>query len=927
LLLVVEPHQVRAWTCCNPPLESPPLVDHPAEIETCSLETVTSITEQVERSLSWIRIASGEFFERHGRHFVDKGRADRTLLENLRHVRKQLTIDRKLDPDIAHDLLARLIFIQFLFDRTDSRGRPALSERELVRLHQDGVLSTYYQCLGEILRNRQDTYRFFRWLNDRFNGDLFPGHGRTHREYQVSWRREEEAVRSEHLELLADFIKGRIELGHGQRTLWRMYSFDVIPLEFISSIYEEFAGEAKGIHYTPSYLVDFVLDGILPWDGNDWDLKILDPACGSGIFLVKTFQRLVHRWRKANPGQEPRASLLQRLLERNLFGVDADRHAVRAASFSLYLAMCDEIDPRHYWQQIRFPTLRGRRLVHDDFFNEREGIDSENDAKMYDLVIGNAPWGKTTSSKTANRWARKHNWTMPYKSIGPLFLAKAALLTKEEGHVSMLQPATSLLFNRDKNAVKLRRRLINEHRIKEIVNFTAIRFRLFNRKCRKAKSPACLVTFQPAMPDGSSITYICPKPQETGLADSIIIEPNDVHAIDPNDADGNPWLWTVLLWGGPRDLELIRRLRQRLSLVKEEAGLKTRFGIMRGQRTQPQKGLLGRRILEANDFPEGTFMRLKATSLPINQDKGTAAASSTTLEPFNSPQLLIRRSWKSINNRFHAALVITDEETGGVLCMDKIVTVHASSVPATYLEAACLSLNSKLATYFLILIGNASFSPYALKKELLEVPIPEPRPGLLEGITSFEDVDRRIYKEFSLKDTEQVLIDDFFSYYMPLRRRADTAGQSQASEGDPDLEIYSAQISQTLRQAGGTEVGVTIFRTEDSVRLPFAMVAVHLDFSERSSIQEEVIETGKLLQTLLELNQKLSPQGPAGTGGVFFHRTARVYDVLRWGDRSLPTVYIIKPAVPRYWTSSDALRDADEIMADALASTPAEGEE
>ena len=40
------------------------------------------------------------------------------------------------------------------------------------------------------------------------------------------------------------------------------------------------------LFYTPSYLVDFILDRALPWEGTDWDLRILDPACGSGIFLV-----------------------------------------------------------------------------------------------------------------------------------------------------------------------------------------------------------------------------------------------------------------------------------------------------------------------------------------------------------------------------------------------------------------------------------------------------------------------------------------------------------------------------------------------------------------------------------------------------------------------------------------------------------------
>ena len=159
-------------------------------------------------------------------------------------------------------------------------------------------------------------------------------------------------VSPEHLRLLAQIAGGETEMKSGQNRSGRYYSFDTMPLEFISSIYEMFVGadaqeevdakkkagaktkvdaKRKGTHYTPGYIVDTVLDGVLPWDDEQWDLRILDPACGSGIFLVKAFQRLVHRWRLAHPGQEPPAALLKRILERNLFGVDIDPHAVRVA--------------------------------------------------------------------------------------------------------------------------------------------------------------------------------------------------------------------------------------------------------------------------------------------------------------------------------------------------------------------------------------------------------------------------------------------------------------------------------------------------------------------------------------------------------------------------------------------------------------------
>ena len=125
-----------------------------------------------------------------------------------------------------------------------------------------------------------------------------------------------------------------------QLLLWPQYSFDTIPLEFISSVYEGFLNEdrdANKAYYTPPQLVDYVLDAVLPW-ADEWDIRVLDPACGSGIFLVKAFQRLLHRWRQAHD-RDALVRDLKPILAGNLHGVDINPDAVRPACFCLYLAM------------------------------------------------------------------------------------------------------------------------------------------------------------------------------------------------------------------------------------------------------------------------------------------------------------------------------------------------------------------------------------------------------------------------------------------------------------------------------------------------------------------------------------------------------------------------------------------------------------
>ena len=377
-VVTLEPGLLRVWTCCEPPDESWRLDDYVVHKvgQSDLLETkIPVLQRQAAFAVHWINLVSGAFFREHAKRFDRDRRADHMLLGNLRYLRDELVQAglRSDNNDICHDLLARVVFVQFLFDRKDSDGKAALTPSKLKQLQADGTLRGLHQNFASILGDHDDTYALFDWLNGRFNGDLFPGKGDTPVDRAAGWAIEKRVVTEQHLALLADFISGNIVMPTGQRCLWPQYSFDVIPLEFISSIYETFVRDqvtTEAVFYTPPYLVDFMLDRVLPWEGDAWDLTILDPACGSGIFLVKAFQRLVHRWKRANAGQPLRADILRQLLERNLFGVDKDPHAVRVACFSLYLAMCDEIDPRYYWTQIKFGltpvSWSAERLGSDD---------------------------------------------------------------------------------------------------------------------------------------------------------------------------------------------------------------------------------------------------------------------------------------------------------------------------------------------------------------------------------------------------------------------------------------------------------------------------------------------------------------------------------------------------------------------------------
>ncbi len=892
-------------------------------------QPLQGLAQQAAQSLSWINLVSGQFFKEEEHRFSPEKRADRLLLENLKYVRQRL-LALDLNKDTTHDLLARIIFIQFLFDREDTSGVSALNKNELSRLHTDGKLVGQYSNLEEILNNYDDSYRLFRFLNTTFNGDLFPGKGATLEEQEEEWKAEQEHVKPKHLRLLASFIGGNEKMNGGQRILWRQYSFNAIPIEFISSIYEEFVkgSEKLGIHYTPPFLVDFMLDGVLPWDSAEWNLKILDPACGSGVFLVKAYQRLIHRWKNAHQQRQPKPEVLRGLLKRNLFGVDKDKEAVRVASFSLYLAMCDQINPRDYWTQVHFPPLRGHRLVESDFFDEeQEGIRTDKDAH-YDLIVGNAPWGNKLLTEKAHQWAHTKEWPIANKQIGTLFLAKSlALLKTKTGQVCMVQPAGAVLFNRNTTAKAFQDKLFGNFKVHEVVNLSALRFQLFPN----AIGPACIITTSTASRDYEPILYICPKPLETNEDEyRVVIEPNNIHWVYFNEKPIDMRVWTTLMWGGNRDLRLINNFKDTSTLqkLKTRKCVQSRRGFVKSEPTQERPELKGKPLLEAEQFPNNTFLYLDVNLLDRMYLPFVYEKDSTDFSAFDLPQAIIKTSWKVGEGRFRAALTKPDKTKQGVICSRLYVSVHTKEQNSSLLDMLCLTFNSIFAVYFLLLTSGrfASYIPEALVAELLDVPIAEHYTPNIAAIKEFDDIDNEVRKSLDLRDADWTLIEDLFNYTLPDFKgnvtspgRQPTRSQTaQSNHTEPILSQYCDYFLRVLKASFGQDKNVcaTIYQEDDTLGLPLRLVAIHLDWPERELISTETMSNSDLRSRLQELYHKLIQRPEEAK--LYYQRVVRMYDTVDTPHGKVPTIYIIKPDQIRYWTRSMGLHDADEVGGDIL---------
>lgn len=930
LLLTVDTRSVRAFSCCEPPTPHLASLEIRSELTEVAYRFTeegsrsTDLIHQATHSLHWLELVSGRLLRWHERRFPSSNRADVLLLSNLRYVREALH-DEGLDYDVIHDLLARIMFVQFLFDRRDSDGQTALNPNYLSRLNRNNILSESYRTFSEILSNHEDCYRLFWYLDDHFNGDLFPGRSGKNEDRTAARRAEQSIVQSSHLDILSSFVSGNMELKTGQLSLWPHYSFDIIPLEFISSIYEAFVTKKRGTVYTPAHLVDFVLDGVLPWRGTDWNLKVLDPACGSGIFLVKAYQRLIHRWKCAHPRQRIGSAVLRSLLERNLVGVDIDQHAVRTASFSLYLAMCDEIDPRHYWTQVKFPSLRGRSLLAQDFFHEgSDGIQTVKNESSYDVIVGNAPWGQNSDTALSRAWARERKWPVSYGDIGPLFLAKSASLAKADGRISLLQPASTILFNHSTNARRTRGKIFDDFTVTELVNLSALRFGLF----RNAVGPAILITLIPEPSKEQSFQYICPKPVRYSGSDDyrITIDQYDVHELLPHEVLVSPIIWSALIWGGRRDVALLERLssHKTINKLRGSRGLAVRQGLIRGKDQVRRPEILGKRILDSDDFPSGVLLHLSPSALRINDDPYTHERDSTNFAAFEPVQLIVKMSWTKEDGRFRAVLVTPSNEA--VLCTRKYMSVRAAEDAREILEEACLSYNSSVALYYLFLCSGrfANYRPEPYMSELLDVPLPAGAAAVLGEVASLEDLDNIVMDLLGIRPSERVLIEDALMYALAdFKGDGDSPGRAptcrNGMSGAPSLlHLYCRWFLRVMRAGFGTakDVCATVYVEGTRERLPLRLVAFHLGFQREVDVMDETIGAGQLAQQLRRIHGMLASDDGSEIG---YRRIARIFDVWEMDGKRVPTILMVKPDESRYWTQSVAMRDADEVSREILS--------
>ncbi len=407
---------------------------------------------------------------------------DKPLLDNLILIRKFIADDiekkysGKYQPNEKEEIIQRIIDRLIFIRKCEDTGiNPEnLTLKDVLTVTDEKA----YKKLKEI----------FEEYNTRYNSGLF------------AIDKDNECDR---IQITGDIIKKLIGYLYISRNGGYHYNFEWIPADILGQVYEQYlgkileqtkSGKAKltngqvhrkeqGIYYTPTFVVDYIVkttvgEVLKNKKVKVKELKILDPACGSGSFLIKAFD-YIYRNQSTGDSQQYRIdgqgqySVKTEILKNNLYGVDLDNKAIEITKLNLLLKAAEK--GRRLPVEIDINIRQGNSLIDDESIaglNAFKWTDKtkNKDNRKFDVVIGNPPYIKVEQIKKEEKeWIYQNFENATGRTdLYVLFLEKALELTKDDGLISFIIPS---IWMKAKYGEKLRENLVRNYQIKSIIDF------------------------------------------------------------------------------------------------------------------------------------------------------------------------------------------------------------------------------------------------------------------------------------------------------------------------------------------------------------------------------------------------------------------------------------------------------------------------
>nr|WP_319398832.1 N-6 DNA methylase [uncultured Carboxylicivirga sp.] len=899
MFFVFTKRDVRIFNCFERPAEGKELKYSPLTIIKLAAETSKLIdceNQQKFKEFSGKAFDNGTFWENsvYSSQFKFSNSAYEKLLTELKQALKDIIEQDILPAKFARKIMVVSILIKYLEEREDENGN---------RVFPDDFFSKFVtkaEKFTDILSTVGAYLKLLDFLAQHFNGGIFHLDD-TEREY----------IKDADLTRFGHFLDG--DLDNMQFVFWRLYSFNDLPVELISNIYEEFLGKQPGVVYTPPYLVNFLLDEAMPINDEKTDFKILDPSCGSGVFLVGAYRRLIYRWRKKNSWKRPNLPTLKKLLKENIFGVELNKDAANLTVFSLSLALCDELTPLQIWKDLKFDNLHEENILHDDFFNVISGNRLNN---SFDLIIGNPPFeAKLTPaakdieikrSRTRkltkllkNGETKELPVSLPDNQVALLFLEQSIEFCKKGGLVCLIQPSGPLLYNN--SSFEFRQNLLQKYNVPQIIDFTHISRILFGKNGDVATAAAFIKNEESKNKALLHVTVRRTKPHKEKLY--FELDSYDFHTVPYHLALNDVLIWKSNFLGGSRVHQLMnkytstRTLGEYLGYKKKNDNWIIGEGFKTGKSTEIEELVALNKQDEFNlsneererldflnkKFIKASFLTGKNTLLPKGlKDSGIDDAMIEKLENeyflrdwvkkpeiFEPPHLLLGE----VAGKYSIPIDYTDEYLSFT---SQIIGIHTSN-KEELLEISNRLKNNKFYLFYLAGISGR----YMVNKST----------SLLKG-----DIDKLPFPTKNLiefSEYENIIINDVVDYLIEFKQKGENSTILTEAASKQNLIEFGEIYCGILKQVFKTINSYSYFETDRYICYPFYFGnRPTIDFSNTSDAELYINE---LVQKQYGVNLRII-------------RNIRVYE----GN----VIYLIKPKKLRYWLKSIALRDADETFSD-----------
>jgi len=841
----------------------------PSIDENTPITEVLKLTSDIFSTFNSDKIANGLFWEEYGEsHFAFEQSATRDLICGLKRVYLDFQAKSGLDKHVALRLLVQCILIKYLEERDEKS--------------QSGYFATAYfqhnfQCRNfcEVIR-RGKLLCLLDQLAKDFNGKIFE----WHKEHDYSARI---AIKKTEVNGLADYLDANIK--DSQYVLWPLYSFSHLPVEIISSVYEELLTNSKDIVYTPEMIVSTLVDECMPLNKPQKTFKLIDVSCGSGIFLVKAYKRLVQWWRydqwlKTGVLKKPSLETLKNLLTTNIYGIDIEQDAINLSIFSMALAVLDEVDlDPPTWEQLSFPNLENN-IINKDFFDY---IVNWNGIANFDLVIGNPPFNlPPQKDKEPNRteYFKNLQKTIGYKSELKIpdenpalhFLVQSFKLLKSDGLLCMIQPSAPLLYSQN---LSFKQNLFNKYNLLQVIDFTKLADVLWGRK----NVSTAAVFIQNANPDDKPVLHLIAE-RTFSNKNRLFLEFDhyDFHLMDKQTAIYTAFAWKANLLGGGRIFHIIERflnMRTIGSYVKQKKSdgwVKGQGFIEGNQKSKTADYITGKNFLPTESL----------TDKGINMENIVPCESTLFIRPRNkiiyTPPLLL---FRKIIGRNGLCVGYSDDY---LTFKSDIISIHAPKEDRKelILMANFIKCNSEFIRFYILATSS--------------------RVGILKETSLYdEDIFNLPYPEndfeAELTSAERIIINDAITYYNGIK--SDILYQHHAY--DNDIFTFSNIFCKCLNSVYETDEKKFILDSIIDAKAYYIVKFIYNNQNESKNIAIEYIEN------LHQIINKITPLAH-NSHTTHFQKVMKIY-----GNN---TIFFIKPKQLKYWLKSIAIKDADEVFAD-----------